>query len=422
MPTMQSFIIQVGTILKNQILTPSNGKLLIKFIFLFLLFSQFAYCAESADGSMERIMKGLKGWIPTVKGACLWVFFTFVLIDLTWTFGKMALSGFELGEFIFTLIKKVIFIGVILFLFNIDQWLDIIFKSFTKLATDVSNGNKITPNNIIGNAVDIVLIILKSMSLMSPGDSFFKVITGLMILILFVLMAIDLLMAYIKFYLLNVLVFFALAFSGLERFKEYGINPILTAVKVGIEVFMIQGLMALCITMMNEAFGDITRKSDMGLVLGVLVIAMIFCIITKNIPGHVEAIFHGGLGETASASSGFRAVAAMTGIAAASTVAGAVGATRAIQAAKDLHIAEGGKGSGMDMIKGVAKNLATTAGEHLRDNLSKGRMPNDIANRLQEKIKAATSASSDSSSGTISSGSSDAASNDEPYVSGVNNA
>lgn len=363
-------------------------------------------------------MMGLKKWIPTVKGACMWVFFTFVIIDLTWTFGKMALTGFELGEFIFTLIKKIIFVGVILFLFNIDQWLDVLFKSFTKLATDVSNGNKITPNNIIGSAVDIVLIILKSMSLMSPGDSFFKVITGLMILILFVLMAIDLLMAYIKFYLLNVLVFFALAFSGLERFKEYGINPILTAVKVGIEVFMIQGLMALCITMMDEAFGDITKKSDMGLVLGVLVIAMIFCIITKNIPSHVEAVFHGGLGETASASSGFRAVAAMTGVAAASTITGAVGATRAIQAAKDLHIAEGGKG-GMDMIKGVAKNLATTAGEHLRDNLSKGRMPNDIANRLQEKIKAATSASSD---GTISSGSSDAASNDEPYVSGVNNA
>ncbi|MFH5268914.1 P-type conjugative transfer protein TrbL, partial [Campylobacter coli] len=92
--------------------------------------------------------------------------------------------------------------------------------------------------------------------------------------------------------------------------------------------------------------------------------------------------------------------------------AGAVGITRAMNAAKALHLAEGGKG-GMDLVKGVAKNLAIAGGEHLRDNLTKGRMPNQMANRLQEKLKDIQGKTSE---GGISSGSP----KEESYQSGVN--
>ena len=66
-------------------------------------------------------------------------FLVLVVIDITWTFGKMALSGFEFGEFAATLIKKIITIGVFLFLFNVDYWLKILFDSFSQLATNVSS-------------------------------------------------------------------------------------------------------------------------------------------------------------------------------------------------------------------------------------------------------------------------------------------
>ncbi|MBZ7936340.1 P-type conjugative transfer protein TrbL, partial [Campylobacter sp. B0100352/1] len=58
-----------------------------------------------------------------------------------------------------------------------------------------------------------------------------------------------------------------------------------------------------------------------------------------------------------------------------------------------------------------AKHLATAGGEHLRDNLTKGRMPNQMANRLQEKLKDIQGKASE---GGISSGKS------EPYQSGIN--
>lgn len=379
------------------------------FVFLFLFIPNLAFGIENSNGVLNLLQNGLKSWIPLIKTACLWVFWTLVVIDIVWTFGLKALSGFEFGEFLATLIKKIIYIGIFLFLFNTDQWLQIIFNSFSQLATNTSNGAQITPSNIVTAGVEILLSIWKSAGINIP-KTLFLLICGLIILIGFLLMAVDLLIVYLKFFLMNVIVFFALALGGLSHFKQIGLNPIMTAIKVGVELFMIQGLMALTINITNSAFQEISQNLTIELALQILVIALIFCMVTKMIPGIIEAVFNGSIGESAGAAAGFRAVATMAAGAAAGAAVGAVGVTRAMNAAKALHLAEGGKG-GMDLVKGVAKHLATAGGEHLRDNLTKGRMPNQMANRLQEKLKDIQGKASE---GGISSGKS------EPYQSGIN--
>ncbi|EOA6138774.1 P-type conjugative transfer protein TrbL [Campylobacter coli] len=388
----------------------SGNKLAI--IFLIFLVPNLAFGAENADGILSLIRNGILSWTPLIKTACLWVFWTLVVIDLVWTFGLKALSGFEFGDFIATLIKKIMYIGIFLFLFNIDQWLQIIFNSFSQLATSVNNGISITPQNIIEQALNLVGKIIQSMDFWSPGDSILKVVAGVIILIAFVLMAIDLLIVYLKFFLMNVIVFFALALGGLSHFKQIGLNPIMTAIKVGVELFMIQGLMALSITMIDVINNEITQKSTADVILQILVVAFIFCMITKMVPGIIEAVFNGSIGESAGASAGFRAVATMAAGAAAGAAVGAVGATRAMNAAKALHLAEGGAG-GMDLVKGVAKNLAGAGGEHLRDNLTRGRMPHQMANRLQEKLRDIQGKASE---GGISAGTP----KEESYQSGIN--
>ncbi|WP_233445184.1 P-type conjugative transfer protein TrbL [Campylobacter fetus] len=387
-----------------------NFKKLI-LILLLCLAPNLAFGVETSEGILALLHNGLKGWIPTIKSACLYVFWILVAIDLVWTFGVQALRGFEIGEFLATLIKKVVFIGVIIFLFQVDWWLKILFDSFSQLATNVSSIN-VTPNTIITNAFDIVMIILNSVNLNIP-KSLFKIFAGLIILIAFVLMAIDLLIAYLKFYIMNIIIFFALALSGLERFKEIGLNPIMTAIKVGVELFVIKALMGLCINIIQIGYNEMTIEITFELILGILITALIFCMITKMIPGLIEAVFNGSIGDSAGSAAGFRAVAAMAAGAVATGVAGSIGVTRAINAAKAAHLAEGGKG-GMDLVKGVAKHLATTGGEHLKDNFRHGRMPNDIANRLQEKAKSAMNSNLSGGFG----GSSNVP--NEPYISGVN--
>ncbi|HEG2882265.1 TPA: P-type conjugative transfer protein TrbL [Campylobacter coli] len=389
-----------------------NGSKLALVLFLCFLIPNLAFGAESPEGALTLIKNGLLSWTPLIKTACLWVFWTLVAIDLIWTFGLKALSGFEFGEFLTTLIKKIIYIGIFLFLFNTDQWLQIIFNSFSQLATNVNNGIDVKPNNIISTAIDVVITILQSASIFSPVQSFFIAISGIIILISFLLMAIDLLIVYLKFFLMNVIVFFALALGGLNHFKQIGLNPIMTAIKVGVELFMIQGLMGICFTMIGAIANEINQNITIENILIALVTPVIFCIITKMIPGIIEAVFNGSIGESAGAAAGFRAVATMAAGAATGAAVGAVGVTRAMNAAKELHLAEGGKG-GMDLVKGVAKHLATSGGEHLRDNLTRGRMPNQMANRLQEKLRDIQGKASE---GGISAGTP----KEESYQSGVN--
>lgn len=75
-------------------------------IFIFLLLPNLAFGLENSNGVLDLLQNGLESWIPLIKTACLWVFWTLVAIDLIWTFGLKALSGFEFGEFLTTLIKK----------------------------------------------------------------------------------------------------------------------------------------------------------------------------------------------------------------------------------------------------------------------------------------------------------------------------
>lgn len=374
------------------------------------LFTNSAFAIEDSNSILFLIQNGLKNWIPIVKTACLYVFFALATINLVWTFGMMTLRGFELGEFLAELVKKIMYIGIFLFFFNVDYWLTILFDSFSELAINVSGGIEITPNNIIGKSIDIVLLILASLDI--SAESFFKIIAGIIILIAFVFMAIDLLIVYIKFYLLNIVAFFALALGGLEHFKQIGLNPILTAVKVGVELFLIKALMALAITSIQIAFNQLSEKITFDLILQTLVMSMIFAVITKIVPILIEATFQGAIGDSSGASSGFKAVATMTGGMMMGTVAGTIGATRAMKAASSLHFAEGGKG-GMDAVKGMARNLTNSAVEHWTENTTKGRTSNQMANRLQSKVE---NIFSKQESGEISGA---GKTTTEPYQSGI---
>ncbi len=380
--------------------------ILLKFLLFLSLFSSPLFAIESSTSVLRIIDNGLQSWIPTVKAACLWIFFILTIIDWVWSYGLMALSGFEFNEFLASLIKKIMYVGIFIFLFNVDYWLNILFTGFSQLATNVS-GTSVTPNNIISSAFQILTAIWDTSTWWNVPKNLFILICGLIILIAFVFMAIDLLIVYVKFYLMNVVTYFALALGGITHFKQIGLNPILTAVKVGVELFLIQGLMSLAITSIKTALNEILANVTIDLILQTLVMSLIFSVITRLVPTVIEAVFQGTIGDGGGASSGFKAVAAMLGGMAAGAVAGSIGTSRAIQAARALDIAEGGSGG----LGGIAKNLMDTGGEHLKENFTKGRMPNDIANRLQEKMKNVGTTTGDISGGGIPPS--------EPYQSGV---
>lgn len=363
-------------------------------LLLLFIFNTPLLALDTSTDLMDTLSTGIKSWAPVVKQATLWVFWTLVAIDLTWTFGKMALSGFELGEFLVTLIKKIMFIGVIIYLFNVDTWVPMLMDSFSILSAKVNNV-PITPDTFIDKAIDLFKVILNSagQSWKKIAIDIFKILAGLGILLAFVLMAIDLVIVYVKFYIMQVVIYFALALGGLEHFRQTALSPILTAVKVGVELFVIQALMGLALTLVENASTTLKENVTLEIVIQILIMSMIFAVITKLVPTVVEAVMSGSIGDNSAASSGFKQVAAMAvgGVAgaAATTAANSVGVTRAMAAAKDLHDAQGGDKAFVSTVKGTAKNMAnaykeTMAGSFAGNTSSKrGATSHTMANSMR---------------------------------------
>ncbi|EKY4972996.1 hypothetical protein ABZK66_001122 [Campylobacter coli] len=75
-----------------------NGSKLALVLFLCFLIPNLAFGVESAEGVLSIIHNGLLSWMPLIKTACLWVFWTLVAIDLIWTFDFVLFLNFFMAN------------------------------------------------------------------------------------------------------------------------------------------------------------------------------------------------------------------------------------------------------------------------------------------------------------------------------------
>ncbi|EKQ8126093.1 hypothetical protein P6X97_000141 [Campylobacter coli] len=75
-----------------------NGSKLALVLFLCFLIPNLAFGAESPEGALTLIKNGLLSWTPLIKTACLWVFWTLVIIDLVWTFDFVLFLNFFMAN------------------------------------------------------------------------------------------------------------------------------------------------------------------------------------------------------------------------------------------------------------------------------------------------------------------------------------
>ncbi|WP_336607578.1 MULTISPECIES: P-type conjugative transfer protein TrbL [unclassified Campylobacter] len=364
-----------------------------------------------SDSILNELKSNISSWLPNIKRVCIYVFYSLAVIDIVWTFSEKALKGFELGDFLAALIKKIIYIGIFLFLFNTDLWIKTLYTGFQQLATNVTYIN-VTPSTILDKAFSIVGAIFKSMSLVSPGDSFLKIIIGVIVLAAFCLMAIDLLIVYLKFYLLNIICYFAFALGGLSHFKQLGLNPVLAAIKIGIELFLISAFMGLCVNFMIDL---IDENIDFDYLMSILAMALIFCIITKMIPGMIESVMNGSIGETAGASASFRAVTATAaGIATGVAIGGVSKTISALNEANKLNNITGaneGKGK-VGKLRNAFKTAYSETKEQFKANFGKSQVSESLREKTKEVQEAIKKAE-----GTISGDKNN--NTNENYASGV---
>lgn len=370
-------------------------------IFIFLLLA-LAVPVLAASGGSQDIQVGnifdafqhtLAKWTPAIKRASLYVFWALAGIDLVWTFGFMALKGFEFGEWLSTLIKKILMIGIFMYLYKMNYFIKTIMGGFTALNNQVLQSTAVTPESVVDVAVEIGSTLLNVGGITSMAGVAF-LFSSFIVMICVLFMALDLILAWLKYYMLLPISFFCLALGGLENFRQLAFNPIMTTIKIGVEIFLVTGLIGISIDYINKIADAVKTHASTNLALQAICVAFLCCLATKMVSSLVEAVFSGGIGDRANAGAGFRAVAAAGSaalgtasyVAAKGGLAG-IGVSRTLSAAKALNKAEGTHTGIGSTIKGAMKGYYGEKKESIVSGLDKRSTLNSTSSTLKGKTQ-----------------------------------
>ena len=276
-------------------------------------------------------------WEGTLRNFALNLFWCLAAIEFVWSAIKLAIKGADLSEFLAELLNRILYIGFFLtLLLNSSAWSQAIVDSFRQAgsaAVSAAGGvSGIAPSNVLDAGWLILQQVVASMSLWNPGDSVIIALAAMVILIAFALMTALLIVALVESYFVISSGVILMGFGGSQWTNQFAINTIRYAVSVGAKLFMVQ----LVIGLGQSILQDWATQMQAGnfAVDDILMIAaasIVFLAITKAIPDMVQGLVNGSSLATGGALSGM--VAESIGAMAAATAALASGGASNISGA-----------------------------------------------------------------------------------------
>lgn len=365
------------------------------FIVVFLIFlPSMLFGAIDTDNGTAHILANFVGaanqWTKAIKPAGMYIFYSFTVIDMALTFGFMALKGFEFSEFMVELIRKIMWIGFFLFLFQSVDLLKQIPSSFIQIALNAS-GHDVEPDTIIESALTLVSALWHAMSISDVTGSILAAISGVICLAGFSIMAANLFMVLVKIQALIVGSYLIFGFGGLSYTRSMAINPLKAIFAAGMEMMFIKLFLGLTLDTVLSLEQNI--GNDINSYMAIIVMSIILVSIIYMIPGIVSSLMSGSLGNTSTAGLGVAAASVGGAMAGGALAAKAgTGAAAAVKAAQDLSKAGGG--SVMENIfKTVGKDVVDTiSGKNARDTTSTGQRAADNMKQQTNSMNSAKEA------------------------------
>jgi type IV secretion system protein TrbL len=365
-------------------------------LLLFLLFlPELAFCSASTNNLSDSILQvfidASTSWQNAIKPTAQWLFASFVLIDFVITFGFLAIKGTEFGEIFGELIRKILWIGFFLFLFQTAGLLSVIPESFSQMAQNAS-GMNIMPDTILEEGLGMGIALLDQLDILNVGLSILIIFTAFICVVAFALMTAQLFMTMVRIQVLIAFSYLIFAFGGLSYTRTTAINPLRAIFSAGMELMIIKLFLALTITTVSTMRDkiEINGEVDMGAYLSIVAVAVILASVVNMINGIVNELMNGLM--SGNSTSGL----AVAG----GAVAGAVVATQ--QMAKHTV----GQGSAIKEARalsangqgGFAGNYAKALGRDMMDTIQgkNARSTTSAGTRMGESMKSQNTSSSSS--------------------------
>lgn len=321
--------------------------------------------AQIASNNPSQILQQYRNfritWITNIWPYANTLFALLATIEFAWSAAVMALEKSDLQSWTSALIRKIMWLGAFyaLLLYG-RQWIPAIIDSFSHLGGAAAgiNGNQgLSPSDVFTQGLNIAAALMDAASssafFTNPGTSIAVMIAAALVVLAFIAVAIQYIVAIVESYLVVSAGVIFLGFGGsrwttpyVERYIGLGVS---TGVKIMILYMLIGVGMNLSNGWLDEAVGIGTSPNPSMTGFDVMGAALIFMMLCWQVPklfaavlGGSPALSGGDLVSTGTAVVGGAAMVASTG---AGAIAAGAGATAAASSAGAGSSAGGGAAS-----------------------------------------------------------------------------
>lgn len=279
------------------------------------------------DSVLEKYHASAQSWGATIKEQATNLFFSLVTISMVWQFAQLLFHRSSFSELFGEIIRFLTFSGFFLWLLrNGPEIASSIITSLIKVGQLASGQNTFSPSSIVDIGFKIFDTICENLTIWSPVESALTALTGIIILIILALIAINMMLQLCSAWILAYAGVFFLGFGGCKWTSDMAINYFKAVLGIGISLMtmvLLVGIGSSIVLNCQQQMSATIKLQELSILL---VVSLTLFMLVDKLPSMVAGIITGAsIGSTGVGSFGAGAAigAAMTGMStAASSMAG----------------------------------------------------------------------------------------------------
>lgn len=264
----------------------------------FILLPKFCYAAGDS-GSLDQIIDIYKDatqqWEPVILGLTKGLFWLLVTISFTWSSIQLLLRDAGLVDLIADVTRRVLTIGVCIWLLvEAPNLARAFISSFQKIGSTLSGGVVgFSPSNVVELAINIILMCFKQASLFEPVASVMLFLIAIIILICFALIAYEMTTLIVTAYITISGGVVMMGFLGSEWTRENAMNYFTAILGIAVRMFVMQLIFILGYGFIQTMTNAMDMKSSNGDYVLLAIVAIVFYGLIREIPQMAASLASG---------------------------------------------------------------------------------------------------------------------------------
>ena len=338
-----------------------------------LLFCVPSARAQIASKNPSQILQQYRNfraaWIANIWPYANTLFALLAVIEFAWSAAVMALEKTDLQSWTSALIRKIMWIGVFYaLLFYGRQWVPAIIDSFSQLggvAAGINGNQGLSPSDVFTQGLNIAAALMDGASssafFTNPGTSIAVMIAAAFVVLAFIAVTIQYIVAVVESYLVVSAGVIFLGFGGSRWTTPYVERYIGLGVSTGVKIMILYMLIGVGLNLsggwLAEAVGIGTSPNPSMTGFDVMGAALIFMMLCWQVPKLFAAVLGG-----APALSGGDLVSTGTAVVAGAATVASLGAGAVAAAAGGAAALAGSAGGGGSAAGGGASSTVASVG------------------------------------------------------------